>query len=88
MNLVSRAGLLGMPGNAAYGAGKGGVFGFTNVVSRDLVPFGITVNGVNPASTETRMVTEAVERGIAEGGEGAKRAANLKAVLQSLEMVG
>ena len=87
VNLVSRAGLLGMPGNAAYGAGKGGVFGFTNVVSRDLVPFGITVNGVNPSSTETRMVTEAVERGIAEGGEGAKRAANLKAVLQSPKAV-
>jgi 3-oxoacyl-[acyl-carrier protein] reductase len=56
VNLVSRAGLVGMVGNAAYGAGKGGVFGLTNVVSRELAAFGITVNAVNPSATDTRMV--------------------------------
>ena len=72
-----------MAGNAAYGTGKGGIFGFTNVVSRDLAGFGITVNGVNPSSTDTRMVSEAIEAAEREGGAMAERAANLKAVLQA-----
>ena len=83
VNLVSRSGLIGVSGNAAYGAGKGGIFGLTNVISRDLASHGITVNGVNPSSTDTRMVSEAIEAGIEAGGEMATRAANLKAVLQT-----
>lgn len=83
VNLVSRSGLTGVAGNAAYGTGKGGIFGFTNVVSRDLAGFGITVNGVNPSSTDTRMVSEAIEAAEREGGAMAERAANLKAVLQA-----
>jgi NAD(P)-dependent dehydrogenase (short-subunit alcohol dehydrogenase family) len=87
VNLVSRAGLVGMPGAAAYAAGKGAVFALTNVAARDLAPFGITVNAVNPASTETRMVTGAVERGRAAGGEAAERAEKLLATLQKPEDV-
>ncbi|MEZ4552602.1 MAG: SDR family NAD(P)-dependent oxidoreductase [Dehalococcoidia bacterium] len=56
VNLVSRAGLVGAPGSVGYGSGKGGIFGFTNVVARDLAPFGVNVNAVNPAATLTRMV--------------------------------
>jgi NAD(P)-dependent dehydrogenase (short-subunit alcohol dehydrogenase family) len=88
VNLVSRAGIIGVPGNAAYGAGKGGVFGITNVVSRDLAPFGITVNAVNPSSTETRMVTNAVEAGRKAGGDAAARAENLLKLAQKPEDVG
>jgi len=87
VNLVSRSGLIGIPGTAAYGTGKGGIFGFTNVVSRDLAPFGITVNGVNPASTDTRMVGEAIEKGRRAGGEMARRAESLNALLQQPEDV-
>ncbi len=87
VNLVSRAGLIGSPGSAAYGAGKGAVFGFTNVVSRDLASSGITVNAVNPSATDTRMVTEAVEKARRVGGEGARRADNLLAALQQPEDV-
>ncbi len=87
VNLVSRSGLTGVAGNAAYGAGKGGIFGFTNVVSRDLAAFGITVNGVNPSSTDTRMVSEAIEAAERAGGAMAERAANLRAVLQPPEEV-
>jgi NAD(P)-dependent dehydrogenase (short-subunit alcohol dehydrogenase family) len=87
VNLVSRSGLIGIPGTAAYGTGKGGIFGFTNVVSRDLAPFGITVNGVNPASTDTRMVGEAIEKGRRAGGEMARRAESLNALLQRPEDV-
>jgi NAD(P)-dependent dehydrogenase (short-subunit alcohol dehydrogenase family) len=87
VNLVSRAGLVGMPGAAAYAAGKGAVFALTNVAARDLAPFDITVNAVNPASTETRMVTQAVERGRAVGGAAAVRAEKLLASLQTPEDV-
>jgi len=83
INLVSRSGLIGVAGNAAYGAGKGGIFGFTNVISRDLVPYGVTVNGVNPSSTDTRMVSEAIHAGLKQGGARAKMAENLKSVLQT-----
>jgi NAD(P)-dependent dehydrogenase (short-subunit alcohol dehydrogenase family) len=87
VNLVSRAGLVGVPANAAYGAGKGGVFGFTNVIARDLADFGITVNGVNPSSTETRMVLTAVETFRRQGGDAAIRADNLMKVAQKPEDV-
>jgi NAD(P)-dependent dehydrogenase (short-subunit alcohol dehydrogenase family) len=87
VNVVSRAGLLGIPGQSAYGAGKGGVFSLTNVASRDLAPFGITVNAVNPAATETRMVTTAIDSFRAQGGEGEKMAKGLAAALQSPENI-
>ena len=87
VNLVSRAGIIGVPGTAAYGAGKGGVFGLTNVASRDLAPFGVTVNAVNPSSTDTRMVSRAIEAGRAAGGEAARRAENLAAAMQRPEDV-
>ncbi len=88
VNIVSRAGLIGMPANAAYGAGKGGVFGFTNVIARDLESYGITVNAVNPSSTETRMVTTAVETFRKQGGDAAIRADNLMKAAQQPEDVG
>jgi NAD(P)-dependent dehydrogenase (short-subunit alcohol dehydrogenase family) len=84
VNIVSRAGLLGSPRAIAYGTGKGGVFGFTNVAARDLQPFGITVNAVNPVSTETRMVTAAIER---LGAEMTETARQLKAQMQKPECV-
>ena len=87
VNLVSRAGLVGIPGAAAYAAGKGAMFALTNVAARDLAPFGITVNAVNPSSTETRMVTQAVERGRAAGGAAAARAEKLLDSLQQPEDV-
>ncbi len=83
VNMVSRAGLIGVAGNAAYGTGKGGVFGFTNVVSRDLAAFGITVYGVYPAATDTRMVGEAIEAARQAGPAYARRVENLKASLQT-----
>jgi NAD(P)-dependent dehydrogenase (short-subunit alcohol dehydrogenase family) len=87
VNLVSRAGLTGIAGNAAYGAGKGGVFGLTNVISRELAPFGITTNAVNPSSTRTRMVTEVIDR-IRDGGtEGQGLADGLLASMQRPEDV-
>ena len=88
VNLVSRAGLVGIPGTAAYAAGKGAIFALTNVAARDLASSGITVNAVNPGSTGTRMVVGAVERARTQGGaDAAARAARLEAALQAPEDV-
>jgi NAD(P)-dependent dehydrogenase (short-subunit alcohol dehydrogenase family) len=86
VNIVSRAGLIGSPRAIAYGTGKGGVFGFTNVAARDLLPFGITVNAVNPVSTATRMVTSAIER-LGAQAELTETARQLKAQMQKPECV-
>jgi 3-oxoacyl-[acyl-carrier protein] reductase len=87
VNLVSRAGLIGMPGTAAYAAGKGGVFAFTNVAARDLVGTGVTVNAVNPAATLTRMLKSTIDALEARGGQDAQRAAALRAALQAPEEI-
>lgn len=87
VNLVSRAALVGVPGCAAYAAGKGGVFGLTNVASRDLAPHGITVNAVNPAATDTRQVSTAIEQLENAGEDERRRAEGLRAALQPPEQV-
>ena len=87
VNLVSRAGITGMPGTVAYAVGKGGVFGLTNALSRDVDGTGITVNGVNPSSTGTPMVTAALDRLAAMGETGRKRATSLRAQMQEPEQV-
>jgi len=87
VNMVSRAGLQGVPGTSGYAAGKGGIFGFSNSVSRDLAPHGVSVNCVNPAATETRMVTTAVDNLRGQGPEAERRADGLLAALQAPEQV-
>ena len=87
VNLVSRAGLVGQAGAAAYAAGKGAVFALTNVAARDLAPFGVSVNAVSPASTDTRMVKSAIARARGEGVAAAERADKLLASVQAPEDV-
>jgi NAD(P)-dependent dehydrogenase (short-subunit alcohol dehydrogenase family) len=87
VNLVSRAGITGMPGTLPYAVGKGGVFGLTNALARDVDGSGITVNAVNPSSTETPMVAAALEKLGAMGEQGRKRAQSLRAQMQSPEQV-
>jgi len=87
VNLVSRAGITGMPGTVAYAVGKGGVFGLTNALARDVDGSGITVNAVNPASTGTPMVAQALDRLAAVGAEGRQRAERLLARMQKPEHV-
>ena len=86
VNIVSRAGLIGTAGSAAYAAGKGGIYGFTNAICRDLQPHGITVNNVNPAATVTRMVTGAIERA-RERGVDTSSAERMISVAQQPESV-
>jgi len=87
VNLVSRAGITGMPGSLPYAVGKGGVFGLINALSRELDGSGITVNGVNPASTDTPMVATAIDNLAAMGDAGRKRAESLRAQMQKPEQV-
>jgi len=87
VNLVSRAGITGMPSTLPYAVGKGGVFGLTNALSRDVAGSGITVNAVNPSSTATPMVAAALDSLRAMGEEGRARAESLRAQMQSPEQV-
>ena len=55
VTMSSRGGLLGNFGHPSYGAGKGGMFGLMNCLSRELGPYGITCNTMVPGLTETRQ---------------------------------
>ncbi|MEG2354088.1 MAG: SDR family oxidoreductase [Clostridium sp.] len=61
VNNASIAGLTGLPGNPAYVASKHAVTGLTKNLALDYAKFGIRVNSVNPAGTDTPMVEEAME---------------------------
>jgi NAD(P)-dependent dehydrogenase (short-subunit alcohol dehydrogenase family) len=86
VNFVSRGGLVGVAGSSAYGMGKGGIFGFTNCIARELLPHGVLVNSVNPAAARTRMVTEGIDRAIAKG-LGTEQAKRMLATMQEPEDV-
>ncbi|MEG0133881.1 MAG: SDR family oxidoreductase [Clostridium sp.] len=60
VNNASIAGLTGLPGNPAYVASKHAVNGLTKNLALDYAKFGIRVNSVNPAGTDTPMVDEAM----------------------------
>lgn len=75
----SIAGLTGLAGNPAYVASKHAVNGLTRNAAVDYAPFGIRVNSVNMAATETPMTAKAFEfvkevkkRGLGAGMGGAK----------------
>jgi 3-oxoacyl-[acyl-carrier protein] reductase len=45
-----------LEGEAAYVASKAGVVGLTQVLARELGPYGITVNAVGPTPIETDLI--------------------------------
>jgi NAD(P)-dependent dehydrogenase (short-subunit alcohol dehydrogenase family) len=59
VNIGSIAGLTGLPGNPAYSASKHAVIGLTRNAAIDYAPYGIRVNSVNMAQTDTPMVDRA-----------------------------
>jgi NAD(P)-dependent dehydrogenase (short-subunit alcohol dehydrogenase family) len=61
VNIGSIAGITGLPGNVAYSASKHAVTGLTRNAAIDYAPYGIRVNSVNMAQTDTPMVHRAYE---------------------------
>ena len=59
VNVGSIAGLTGLAGNPAYVASKHAVNGLTANAAIDYAPYGIRVNSVNMAATDTPMVERA-----------------------------
>ena len=62
VNIASVAGKRGggLLGNSCYAASKGGVIALTKGIAREAGPFGITVNAITPALTDTEM-TQALQ---------------------------
>ncbi|MFJ8018262.1 SDR family NAD(P)-dependent oxidoreductase [Streptomyces sp. NPDC096339] len=60
VNISSTAGLVGIPGHAAYGSSKFGLRGLTRSAALDLAGDRIRVNSVHPGAIDTPMVAEAV----------------------------
>jgi NAD(P)-dependent dehydrogenase (short-subunit alcohol dehydrogenase family) len=54
VNTSSTSGLLGIPGQANYGAAKAGIAGFTQIVSMEMARYGVRVNAIAPGA-RTRM---------------------------------
>jgi len=59
VNVASIAGMTGLAGNPAYVASKHAVNGLTRNAAIDYAPYGIRVNSVNMAATDTPMVARA-----------------------------
>jgi NAD(P)-dependent dehydrogenase (short-subunit alcohol dehydrogenase family) len=59
LNVGSIAGLTGLAGNPAYVASKHAVNGITRNAAVDYAPWGIRVNSVNMAATDTPMIARA-----------------------------
>ncbi|WP_055603608.1 SDR family NAD(P)-dependent oxidoreductase [Streptomyces aureus] len=62
VNVSSTAGRVGVPGHAAYGAGKFGLRGLSRAAARDLAPYGVRVNSVHPGAVDTPMTTTVADR--------------------------
>lgn len=61
VNICSIAGLTGLAGNSAYVASKHACSGLTRNGAIDYAPYGIRVNSVNMAATETAMTDMAMK---------------------------
>ncbi len=56
----SLAGVSPYPGGAAYAASKHGLLGLMKTLARELAPYGVNVNAINPGAFETNFRDESV----------------------------
>ena len=61
VNVASVAGMVGIPGRAAYGASKGAVIAFTRALAVDHVKDGVRVNCVCPGTIDSPWIDRVVE---------------------------
>ncbi|WP_306333997.1 SDR family NAD(P)-dependent oxidoreductase [Streptomyces sp. KL118A] len=59
VNVSSTAGLVGIPGHAAYGSTKFGLRGLTRSAALDLAKYRVRVNSVHPGAVDTPMISAA-----------------------------
>ncbi|WP_055565441.1 SDR family NAD(P)-dependent oxidoreductase [Streptomyces atriruber] len=59
VNVSSTAGLVGIPGHAAYGSTKFGLRGLTRSSALDLAKYRVRVNSVHPGAVDTPMISAA-----------------------------
>src|ERR671910_3609048 len=63
VNCSSLAGLVGLPGRAAYHASKHGVIGLTSSAALEYAPHGVRINAICPGTIETPMVADMITKG-------------------------
>jgi 3-oxoacyl-[acyl-carrier protein] reductase len=64
INISSSVGLIGWPGDTAYGAAKSGLIGFTRSLAKEVARDGITANVVMPGYIRTDMTAALTPKNI------------------------
>ena len=64
INISSAVGLIGWPGDTAYGAAKAGLIGFTRSLAKEVAPYGVTANVVVPGYVRTDMTAALTPKNI------------------------